>query len=85
MASASRTEQREMESIMEMLVVVSMAGSVLTSVSHYKHEQEHCYVLYEVKYEESCHQQIEQVRIGKQVGLLCMYKLVFISGLPYRV
>ena len=50
-----------MESFLEILVVVTMAGNVLTSVSHYKYEQEHCYVLYEVRYEESCHQELEQV------------------------
>ena len=65
MASASRTEQRDMESILEILVVVTMAGNVHTSVSHYKNEQEHCYILYEIKYEESCHQELEQVRMGK--------------------
>ena len=75
MASASRTEQRDMESILEILVVVTMAGNVHTSVSHYKNEQEHCYILYEIKYEESCHQELEQVRMGNQVWF---YK--FIGG-----
>ena len=50
-----------MESILEILVVVTMAGTAHTSVSHYKYEQEHCYLLYEIRYEESCHQELEQV------------------------
>ena len=58
---ASRTERRDMESILKILVVVTVVGRVSPSVSHYKYEQEHCYLLYEVRYEEHCHQELEQV------------------------
>ena len=42
-------------------VLVTMVDNVYNSVSHFGYKQEHCYLDYKIRFEESCHEVLDQV------------------------
>ena len=59
MGGASLYKNKTMWSLV--FVLVTMVDNVYNSVSHFGYKQEHCYLDYKIRFEESCHEVLDQV------------------------